>query len=169
MSGWVFLSWTSTKLGLMCLAQRHNAVTPVRLEPAALWSQVKHSTTKPLCSLQKASKYDQEMKQSQTTDQPTLRKKHTTLTVTRQQEHKESKATSSLFLSKMNVKLVLHYKTRTKHKTPTNIWSNNKSTKTQPPPYTVISVCISIKVFDFWNIECRKFLREFYFRKVSWK
>ena len=28
----------------------HNAVTPVRLKPAALWSQVKHSTTEPLRS-----------------------------------------------------------------------------------------------------------------------
>ena len=34
----------------MCLAQGHSAVTPVRLEPAASWSQVKHSTTKPLRS-----------------------------------------------------------------------------------------------------------------------
>ena len=33
------------------LAQGHNAVTPVRLEPAALLSQVKHSTTEPLHSL----------------------------------------------------------------------------------------------------------------------
>ena len=31
-SGRVFLSWTSTKLGLMCLAQGHNAVTPLRPE-----------------------------------------------------------------------------------------------------------------------------------------
>ena len=37
----------------MCLAQGHNAVTPVKLEPAALRSQVKHSTTGPLRSLQK--------------------------------------------------------------------------------------------------------------------
>ena len=29
----------------MCLAQGHNAVTPVRLEPATPWSQVKHSAT----------------------------------------------------------------------------------------------------------------------------
>ena len=29
----------------MCLAQGQNAVTPVRLETAALWSRVKHSTT----------------------------------------------------------------------------------------------------------------------------
>ena len=29
----------------MCLAQGHNTVTPVRLEPKAPWSQVKHSTT----------------------------------------------------------------------------------------------------------------------------
>ena len=29
--GMVFLGWASTKLGLMCLAQGHNAVTPVRL------------------------------------------------------------------------------------------------------------------------------------------
>ena len=32
----------------MCLAQGHNAVTPVRFEPAGLWSRVKHSTTEPL-------------------------------------------------------------------------------------------------------------------------
>ena len=30
------------------LAQGHNAVTPVRLEPAAPRSRVKHSTTEPL-------------------------------------------------------------------------------------------------------------------------
>ena len=29
----------------MCLAQGHNATLPVRLEPATLGSQVKHSTT----------------------------------------------------------------------------------------------------------------------------
>ena len=34
----------------MCLAQRHNAVTPVRLEPAAPQSRVKLSTTEPLRS-----------------------------------------------------------------------------------------------------------------------
>ena len=34
----------------MCLAQGHNAVTPVRLESAALWSQVKHSITELLRS-----------------------------------------------------------------------------------------------------------------------
>ena len=43
--GWVFLGLTSTKLGFMCLAQGHNAVTPVRLKPAASQSPVKHSTT----------------------------------------------------------------------------------------------------------------------------
>ena len=48
--GRVFLGWTVTKLGLMCLAQGHNAVTPVRLEPAAPRSWVKHSTTEPLRS-----------------------------------------------------------------------------------------------------------------------
>ena len=37
----------------MCLAQGHNAVTPIRLEPAALRSRVKYSTTEPLRSLQK--------------------------------------------------------------------------------------------------------------------
>ena len=36
----------------MCLAQGHNTVTPVRLEPAALRSRVKHSTTEPLRSLE---------------------------------------------------------------------------------------------------------------------
>ena len=49
--GQVFLGGTSTKLELMCLAQGHNAVTPVRLEPAALRSRVKHSTTELLRSL----------------------------------------------------------------------------------------------------------------------
>ena len=34
----------------MCLAQGHNAVTPVRLEPAAPRSRVKQSTTEPLRS-----------------------------------------------------------------------------------------------------------------------
>ena len=32
----------------MCLAQGHNAVTPVSPKPAAPWSRVKHSTTEPL-------------------------------------------------------------------------------------------------------------------------
>ena len=50
MQGRVFLCWTSAKLGLMCLAQGHNAVTPVRFEPAAPPSRVKHSTTEPLRS-----------------------------------------------------------------------------------------------------------------------
>ena len=31
--------------------ERHNAVMPVRLKPASRWSQVKHSTTEPLRSL----------------------------------------------------------------------------------------------------------------------
>ena len=51
MLGRVFLGWTNTKQGLMCLAQGHNAVTPVRLEPTALRSRVKHSTSEPLRSL----------------------------------------------------------------------------------------------------------------------
>ena len=34
----------------MCLAQGHNTVTAVRLEPVAPLSRVKHSTTEPLCS-----------------------------------------------------------------------------------------------------------------------
>ena len=34
MSERVFLGSTSTKQGFMCLAQGHNAVTSVRLEPA---------------------------------------------------------------------------------------------------------------------------------------
>ena len=48
--GQVFLGWTSTKPGLMCLTKGHNAVTLVRLEPAAPRSRVKHSTTEPLLS-----------------------------------------------------------------------------------------------------------------------
>ena len=35
----------------MCLAQGHNTVMPMRLEPAALRSRVNHSTTEPLRSL----------------------------------------------------------------------------------------------------------------------
>ena len=51
MSERVFLGWTRTKEGLMCLTQGHKAVTPVRLEPATPRSRVKHSNTEPLCSL----------------------------------------------------------------------------------------------------------------------
>ena len=42
MSIWIFLGWTSTKQGLkiMCLAQGHNTVPPVRLEPASSRSWV---------------------------------------------------------------------------------------------------------------------------------
>ena len=43
--------WKSRVAAQMCLAQKHNTVTPVRLEPAAPLSRVKHSTTEPLCSL----------------------------------------------------------------------------------------------------------------------
>ena len=50
MSGRVFLGWTCTMQGLVCLAQGHNAVTSVRLEPATPQSRVKHSTTEPLRS-----------------------------------------------------------------------------------------------------------------------
>ena len=35
----------------MCLAQGHNAAAPVRFEPAAPRSRVRHSTTEPLRSL----------------------------------------------------------------------------------------------------------------------
>ena len=35
----------------MCLAQGYNVISPVRLNPVALRSQVKHSTTEPLHSL----------------------------------------------------------------------------------------------------------------------
>ena len=48
---WVFLGRTSTKNGLMCLAQRHNAVPLVSLEPTTARSPVKHSTTEPMPSL----------------------------------------------------------------------------------------------------------------------
>ena len=34
MSRWVFLGFTSTKQGLMCLAQGHSTMTLMRLEPA---------------------------------------------------------------------------------------------------------------------------------------
>ena len=51
MSGWFFMGWTSSKQVLMCLVQRHNAVTPMRVDQEAPWSWVKHCTSKPLCSL----------------------------------------------------------------------------------------------------------------------
>ena len=51
MSGQVFLCSTSTKQGLLCYAQGHNAVTPVRLKPTTTRSRVKNSTTEPLRSL----------------------------------------------------------------------------------------------------------------------
>ena len=35
-SGWVFLGWTSTSQGLMCVAQGHNTMTLVRLNPTTL-------------------------------------------------------------------------------------------------------------------------------------
>ena len=50
MWGRVVPGWTSTKLGLMCLAQGHNTVTLVKLEPVAPPSRVKLSTTEPLRS-----------------------------------------------------------------------------------------------------------------------
>ena len=50
MLGRVFLGWTSTKQGLMCLAQGHNTMMSVRLQPITPQSWVKHSTTEPPCS-----------------------------------------------------------------------------------------------------------------------
>ena len=49
MLGWVFLCWTSTKQGLICLSQGYNAVTPVRLEPTALLSQVLYHWATQIC------------------------------------------------------------------------------------------------------------------------
>ena len=48
-SSWVepVLSWDKC-----VLLKDHNAVTPMRLEPAASRSQIKHSTTEPLPSLE---------------------------------------------------------------------------------------------------------------------
>ena len=48
MSSWVEPVLSSDKCALL---KDHNALTPVRLEPAALRSRVKHSTTEPLRSL----------------------------------------------------------------------------------------------------------------------
>ena len=50
MWGRVILGRTSTRLGLMCFEQGHNAVTLVKLEPVAPPSRVKLSTTEPLRS-----------------------------------------------------------------------------------------------------------------------
>ena len=38
---------------VICLAQGHNAVTPVRFKSATPWSQVKHSATPPPTSFYK--------------------------------------------------------------------------------------------------------------------
>ena len=48
MSVRVFLMHTSTKQELMCLAQGHNTLRPMRLESANPRSRVKHSTTEQL-------------------------------------------------------------------------------------------------------------------------
>ena len=50
MSGGVFLGWTSSKQRIKCLAQRHNAVPQVNLEPTIPRSWVQHSTTEQPCS-----------------------------------------------------------------------------------------------------------------------
>ena len=47
-SSWVDLVLSYDKCVLL---KDHNAVTPVRLEPATPWSPVKHSTNEPLHSL----------------------------------------------------------------------------------------------------------------------
>ena len=52
-------------------------------------------------SLYKNSKYDQEIPQSQTTDNPMAPQGRASEIITRHQEHKLSKATSFLFPSKM--------------------------------------------------------------------
>ena len=64
--GRVYLGWTSAKLGLMCLAQGHNAVMLVSLEPAAPRSQVEHSTTELLH--QQITEKDPNLKLWNTTD-----------------------------------------------------------------------------------------------------
>ena len=80
------------------------------------------------------SEYDQKP-HSQTND--TARKSHTT--ITRHQEDKQSKATSSLFPIKMIAKLELTYR-NTQHnieqlQNPTmGVTIDNKSTTTEPPP-----------------------------------
>ena len=58
MLGRVFLGRTSTKQGLMCLAQGHNTVMPVRPEPGNTRSRVKHSTTELLHSLYLINDFD---------------------------------------------------------------------------------------------------------------
>ena len=80
------------------------------------------------------SEYDQEIPQSLTADIPldTERKSHTT--ITRHQENKLSKPTSSPFPIKMTAKLECHW---TKHRTITeshNRSNNKRSTTTEPPP-----------------------------------
>ena len=57
MSGLVLLGWTSTKQTKKCLAQRHNAVPPVRLKPATPPSRFKHSTIETPHSSEQAKSY----------------------------------------------------------------------------------------------------------------
>ena len=49
---WDRSSWVEPVLSKdkMCLAEGHNTAMPVRFEPAAPLSQVKHSTTEPMLS-----------------------------------------------------------------------------------------------------------------------
>ena len=54
MFGRIFLGWTSTKQGLMSLAQGHNTMTPVRLKPAAFGLE---SSTLPLSHCAPVSKF----------------------------------------------------------------------------------------------------------------
>ena len=62
----VYPGWTSAKLGLICLAQGHNAVTPVSLETAAPRSWVKNSTSELLH--QQITEGDPNLKLWNTTD-----------------------------------------------------------------------------------------------------
>ena len=75
----------------------------MRLEPAALQSRVKHSTTEPLRSLacsKRVSEYDQEIRQSQIADKPMAPRGRATQQ-SRDTRKQLSKATSSLFPIKM--------------------------------------------------------------------
>ena len=54
--GRVFQGWTNTRQDKFVLFKDHNTVTPLRLEPVAPRSWVKHSTTEPL-RYQASSRY----------------------------------------------------------------------------------------------------------------
>ena len=80
----------------MCLGQGYNAVVPVRFEPTAPRSRVKHSTTEPLRSQIKKEGKDQKLIQSSTTPDPGYQWKSNKLTI----RHPKREPRGQLFTSR---------------------------------------------------------------------